>query len=413
MAVKRRRRQGSGRLVTVFSLLLGLLFLGCGVGMGILTIRTVVIYYQARHWTEVPARILHVELKRHSGGGGTTYQVVATYEYEFNGSTYRGSRVGLSSGSDNIGTWQEDTYRRLAARSGEGQTVPCYVDPAHPEKALLDRNLRYEQTVFQMVFVTMFGAIELVLSVVGGQAWLAGRHLRRASKLHPDEPWLHDPDWASGLLRPRTLKQKLLVVWLVATYWSVVSLPQIFIFVPALPSMEGKVALGVLVYPVVALLILADAIRTTLLYRKFGRSYLQLETIPGVIGGHLRGTLVLVGGIEALDHIDVSLKCTRQVGVSVFTRIVTVWEDKQTSDTATAFGRTEIRVPLEFAIPRTFENAEADDEPLDWRLRACSPLPGINLALDFKVPVFVTPASDSEPDEQERPACPPSRVRHG
>ena len=50
-----------------------------------------------------------------------------------------------------------------------------------------------------------------------------------------------------------------------------------------------------LIFPLIGLAILYAAIHRTLVWRRYGRSYVELQTLPGVVGGRLRGDVVVVG----------------------------------------------------------------------------------------------------------------------
>ena len=69
------------------------------------------------------------------------------------------------------------------ARYPPGARVPCWVDPAHPEEAVLDRDLSA---------MWLFGLFPLVFIAVGGggMVWAirAGRRGRAAAALPVDSP---------------------------------------------------------------------------------------------------------------------------------------------------------------------------------------------------------------------------------
>jgi len=150
---KQSERSGSG---VMWLVLLGLPFLAVGGAMlwwaGAMGLRWV----RAGDWVEVPAVVEEVSLEHHRGSArkrGTSYEVHCTYRYTFAGRQYTGERVGVGSGSDHLGSWQEETYRRLKEARQRGETVTCYVDPDQPDASLLDRRFRWPLFIFYMAMV--------------------------------------------------------------------------------------------------------------------------------------------------------------------------------------------------------------------------------------------------------------------
>ena len=93
-------------LGTAFFVLFSLPFAGIGTVMAYLSLNMVINSIQMSSWPEVPATIEYSELVL-GGSKSTTYSIKAKYSYEVNGQTYHGERVGLSSGSDNVGKFHQ------------------------------------------------------------------------------------------------------------------------------------------------------------------------------------------------------------------------------------------------------------------------------------------------------------------
>ena len=73
---------------------------------------TLVDAWQMSDWVQVEASLRAGGYKSHSGDS-TTYEAFAEYTYSWDGQSYAGSRVGISSGADNIGDYPQDTGREL------------------------------------------------------------------------------------------------------------------------------------------------------------------------------------------------------------------------------------------------------------------------------------------------------------
>lgn len=384
-----KRKGGS-----IFVVLFGLPFLAVGLGASYLLLSTLYEHYRAQKWVEVPARIRSLDLEHRRGSkGGTTYKVVATYAYAYGGRAYEGDRVGFSSSADNVGSWHRDTHKELRQAWTRGKTVPCYVDPAAPEQAVLKRDLRFGMLAFMMLFATLFSAVGggIVLGGLGASK-SAGRRAR-LQREHPDEPWRHKPDWASNTLSPR-LGQIEVIAWVVALLWNAISAPLLFVMPNEVLHKRNYLALIGLLFPAVGGLMLVWAVRCTARRRKYGMSRLHLETMPGVIGGEFRGTLAVAGKIDGLDRVTVQLKCihtyTTGSGKNKSTHHETLHEDKIEVEPAITFGQTQLDVPFRFVIPADCPPCE---EPgyrgkIGWKLLVEGSAAGVDLAMEFEVPVY-------------------------
>jgi hypothetical protein len=401
-----------------FVVVLVLMLIAAAVGfpaMGIyMTYRTgalLVNWQRATSWVETPATIVDLDLDVSHGDESTTYCVACRYTYEFNGVTYTGDRVGLSSGSDSIGSWHQETYNRLRRHYGglESDPAKCWVNPAHPAEAVLDRSLRWGMVLFSLPFIIVFGGVSLV-----GYGYLFRSHkrkqrIKRIRDEYPDEPWRWKPAWTEGPLRSGT-GRGMLALWGFAIFWNAISFPVGGLAVPDALRSGQHLALLALIFPVIGIVLLAAAMAATLRHRRFRSSRLELQTIPGVIGGHLKAMLVVGGDVMALEQITVALKCihrvTTQRGDDSHTEERSLWEDSKTVPASDAgFGQTEMRLPVDFQIPYgclPYDDSNPKDQTL-WRLTAKSEIPGANLDLAFDVPVFRTEESQStigEPQEK-------------
>ena len=122
---------------------------------------------EARGWQEVPARILEVQLEKHVGDDSTTYEAVASYEYQFEGLTYQSADVGLGTGADNIGSFHEDMYRELESYRSQDRTFRCYVDPDNPSRSVLYREARWGLLSLMGLFALVFGGVGIGLMFAG------------------------------------------------------------------------------------------------------------------------------------------------------------------------------------------------------------------------------------------------------
>lgn len=352
---------------------------------------------QARHWEQVPARILSTDLVN----GDDTSQVVARYEYEFGGRTFTGHQVGLSDKADNIGEWHAQTHARLRESLASGEPVTAYVDPHHPDRALLDPNIRWGMIGFYSLFVIVFGGagFGLMIFAVRGRNKMARLEQQRLA--HPDQPWLQREDWAGKVIKS-TAHSTLVLSVVFALFWNAVSLPIVFA-VPRELERGNQLVLLALLFPVVGLGLLVWAVRSVIRWRRFGRATLTLATLPGVIGGPLRGTVGVGAKLRPANGFRLTLNCVRRhttgTGKNRRTSEIILWQDEQTI-TAAGLGRDAqgTALPVSFAIP--YDADPTDDRDPDnrivWRVVVAADIPGVDYLSTFEVPVFRTPDSAAD-----------------
>jgi hypothetical protein len=259
----------------------------------------------------------------------------------------------------------------------------------------------WTEALFLALFAITFGGVGL-----GGiAAALAGRrNLKEQAALmarHPESPWLWRADWASGRIVDSG-RAAMVTAWIFAALWNLISFPGAFLGVRA-AMREGKhAALLALLFPLVGIGLIFWAVRSTLRYRKYGVSRLELSTIPGVIGRTLTGMVRAPASMQPEEGFRVTLSCVRRVttggGKNRSTSESVIWQDEQRvkgepSRTAAAL---ETHIPVAFRLPadaRPCDDTDSGGRVL-WRLRLSADVPGVDYESVFQVPVFRTSASD-------------------
>ena len=382
--------------------LFALPFAAVGVGMGVWLASTILTYLNARSWVEAPARIVRTELKVQRDRKSTTYEVTAEYVYTYGDRKYTGHRVGLLSGADIFGSFQQDAYRQLSACQKAGKPVPCYVNPARPEEAILYRDMRWEMAAFQMIFVLAFGGIGFGLLIGGLIAYGKGRANSALAVANPDAPWMWKADWAAGRIVSSS-KASMLGLLSFAAFWNIVSAPLWFVLPGEIIDKGNRFALLGLLFPVVGLLLVWGAIVAILRWYKFGQSVFQMAAVPGVIGGQLAGVIRTSAKVRPEDGFQLTLACIRRIttgsGKQRSTSEEAVWEAEQIVAHELLDDMAEqSAIPVVFPIP--YECLPTDETVADrqtlWRLKAAAKVPGIDYSATFEVPVFKT--ADSDPN---------------
>lgn len=281
----------------------------------------------------------------------------------------------------------------------------------------------------------MFGMFGLVFGGVGfglmAFAVFSGRQAKRLKgrqALYPNSPWLWREDWASGQIRPNQ-RAAALAMWGFAVFWNAISwMVTIAFLTDSTKSHPRGLFLLIFLFPAIGVALLAAAVRTTLVARRFGASVLRLKTLPAVLGGALEGVVELNTTLPKDAPVQTRLTCVRRVttgsGDHRHTSETVLWQEERTLRP----GLPEVRagrtgVPVFFRLPAdqpAATPAEAGDGCILWRLDVEAKIAGPDLKLQFEVPVFpgeisAVPAEDPTakyqlPIEAQRQAL-HSRIR--
>lgn len=113
----------------------------------------------SKGWLPVGGEVVSSDVDRHhSSKGGTTYRASVAYDYEYQGRTYKGSKIGIMSSSSS----DRGAAQRTADRYAAGTRVPVYVNPADPYEAVLEPG----GSGFAMMFI-LFGGVFAAIGLAG------------------------------------------------------------------------------------------------------------------------------------------------------------------------------------------------------------------------------------------------------
>lgn len=264
----------------------------------------------------------------------------------------------------------------------------------------------WQQTLMLGIFGLVFGGVGFGL--IAAALWGKGK-VREEGELeqrHPEEPWMWKAEWATGRIKGSS-QVTMWFSWGFAIFWNLISCPLLF-FLPAEIEKGNYAAAVGLLFPVIGVGLLWWAAHSTLRYRKFGTSYLQLDTLPGVIGGKLRGTIQSRLSEKPAEGIKVSLHCVRRResrGKNNSSSERILWEESYTLGPEHLYrGREGLDLPVEFNIPHDSLPSDESDRynKIIWRVSAGAELAGVDYQTQFEAPVFKT--ADSSPES------PPERV---
>jgi len=210
--------------------------------------------WAARSWQPVPVEVLESRLRTSSDSDGATYAVQARYRYTWAGRSYESTRIGLDTdrGSDNIDGWHHAWAERLRAAREGGSPLTAWVDPLHPEHAVLDRQLRWRKLLFMLPFALLFPLVSI------GACYAAWAGFKRSA-----------PADGPVVTAPRHVPQHhVLARWLMAIFFCVMAAAVVgLVSAPTVPAWVRLIG-GLFVLAGVSLLWMAvSASRRAWIYR--------------------------------------------------------------------------------------------------------------------------------------------------
>lgn len=224
---------------------------------------------------------------------------------------------------------------------------------------------------------------------------------------YPAEPWEWREDWSTGLSRSET-KHTMFFAWGFAVMWNLVSSPLLYFLPSEILEKENYLALIGLLFPLVGIGLLVWAVRETIEWKKFGQSIFRMNSVPGVIGGELGGTIDVSASFEVGQGFDLTLSCINRVrtgsGRSSSTRETILWQEKRSG--VNSLARPEAMgsgIPVQIEIPFDCQQTDStdSDNSILWRLEAHAAVRGVDFHSQFEVPVFKTSASKpAQPGEE-------------
>lgn len=252
---------------------------------------------------------------------------------------------------------------------------------------------------------SIVGTVFLLVGL--GIIWL-GVYSRRATReeaelraRHPQSPWMWKPEWAAGEIEGGA-QVAVIFFWAFAAFWNALSWPVIPSALKQLERGDTKAAVAFL-FPAIGLGLIAAAIRASLAARRFGTSRFKLETLPGVIGGELAGSILVPKTLPSFETMKIRLVCIRRVktgsGKNSSTHEHILYEEKQEiSESRVHPAAVGCRIPVSFLVPFGHPSS-SDENPRNrilWRVEASCELPGVDYETQFEIPVFQTAESSPE-----------------
>ncbi|MFZ6874051.1 ankyrin repeat domain-containing protein [Undibacterium sp. Di27W] len=314
-------RLGASLIVLVFAVLFGAG--GWGGGVSPLA-RQLGGWWQARDLVVVPAHINKLELREHEGES-TTWQVLAEFEYQYQGKTYHSTRINIGGDSrDNIDNYQHDIHAALLAARSQNQNVILWLDPQDPAYAVYDRQVRFKRMLFLIPFAILFPLVSL-----------AGLWLLWAIWFRPQADEADTTTAGSGAafraghvppskLELQANKSGAVAIGVFAIIWNLFTVPMSIL---AITDGGSNARFWALLFPLAGVLLLCWSARLAYLRWRLGESSLLMTQQPYIgieeMALRLRFTLPLGQRMQhAVTHYALKAK------------VVCVCEDNRGEDTS-------------------------------------------------------------------------------
>ena len=193
------------------------------------------------------------------------------------------------------------------------------------------------------------------------------------------------------------------VFWGFALLWNLIAAPALLFFPRAIRTGNHLWWLALL-FPLVGIALLLNAMRLTWRALRFRNSTLLLETAP--LGGTLRGHVAVPHPLNGVSAVMIRLIALsrRRSGNETHDAIV-AHEERELAPSLVQRMGVVTMIPIEIGIPADAPPAEADK--VFWRLSVDAEVPGVDYHSTFDVPVARTEFGDLRPHGPADPIAEP------
>jgi hypothetical protein len=208
-------------------------------------------------------------------------------------------------------------------------------------------------------------------------------------KKNTEKDWQEKGDWKDGKVRSgaKTL------IWVSLLF----AVTFIGISLPAVLDVADKVARGdyimllILLFPLVGFSAFIIFVYSFLSWRKFGKTELILDPVPGSIGGDFGGSVDVPVKLTNNMEVNVTLNCmqttTTGSGKNRSTNTKVIWQREGVAKLLAIKNGTQC--VFRFSVPDDLpESEESSSNYNHWLLQMDCDLPGIDFNRGFSVPVF-------------------------
>jgi hypothetical protein len=362
-------------------LIVGFLGIFVVVGSGIgyfLSARPLYNAYQARAWTPTACEVISSDVVHND----ETSRADIVYRYDIGGRQYTANRYNFLPGSNS-----DSTVPDVVASHPPGTRFECYVDPADPSNAVINRTPTMWY-YFGLLFFVMFAGIP---SVIGLAVLYGKRRDRRAERALAGTPlsdagdgrFAYAPD--SGGAGPLVLKPsssplgKLIMITFVCLFWN--GIVGVFTYIEYQSFMEGNsigwfLAAFLLLFQVIGIGLLAS-VPYQMLALANPRPIITLSSGSVPLGGSVSFAWELSGAAHRVAKLQMILRGREEAryrrGTDTKTDTHVFFSETLIDATDTvsiARGGGAIRIPSS-----TMHTFTADNNKVIWTLEVTGAIP--------------------------------------
>lgn len=335
---------------------------------------------RARSWIQVPCVVESSKVDDIPGDESSTFRIAIRYRYEVGGKPYHSGRYGFMGGT----TSGYEKKAAIVARYPPGAEATCWVDPADPEKAVIERGFTPDMLygLIPIGFMTIgFGGM-----AIGGGMWRKRKKDFAAAAYSGDAPVAANAAYAvpPGDGGPMRLKEqttplaRFVFLTLFALVWNgVISFFAVSIFKEW--SRGGGFPFFALFLAPFVLIGIGFLFLAVYSFLALFNPRLRATLVPGsvAIGGTARLEWSVVGSASRVKSLSVTLEGTEQ---ATYRRGTTTRTDKSVFCRAVLF---ETRHPMQIAqgsvdiaIPSpTMHSFNAPSNKIVWTLKVRGEIP--------------------------------------
>lgn len=226
---------------------------------------------------------------------------------------------------------------------------------------------------------------------------------RRLRDRYPEQRWMWREDWAERRVRGGS-GTRAAFSWALALLWNAGVVPSIWFIWDDVVAQGLGTTIFVLVFPFAGLCLLIAAIVVSIGFCKQRFSVLVLDTLPGVVGGRLRGSVETTLREAPTEGVSLALSCERRLRTRNRSSTTLLWRcEKLIPAAKLGRGRRGVSVPVDFTVPYACKPTTAinlEDGGVAWVLAADAAAAGFGLSLTFDAPVFRTAESSKDITEE-------------
>ncbi len=227
---------------------------------------------------------------------------------------------------------------------------------------------------------------------------------------HAADPWVLRTDWAQGRVDSKT-RTTMVSAWVFAVLWNLISSLPIFFFTSKEQYFRDPKLLIALLFPAAGLGLLVWAVRETMRWFEFGKTSLQLASVPCVIGRDLQATISARFTHIPDQGVRLKLSCVNIIvsrsGKDETRQEKILWQEDATVPVAQLYSSpTGTTIPVSFHIPLDMPQTDNSDRrnSISWVLEADASVPGVDYKDIFELPVFRTKDTPNRDEPQAQRA---------